>query len=78
MRSVPVLIAEKVRSATEKRQINYRRDMAIGRKKEFSGWILSHHADGTITKGELEQRMHFLDENWEKLLMDGMTTNEAR
>jgi hypothetical protein len=52
--------------------------MAIGRKKEFTAWIMLHHADGTITKGELEQRMHFLDENWERLLMDGMETSEAK
>ena len=52
--------------------------MAVHRKKEIQEWIKMRHADGTITKGELELRMHTLEEDWEKMLMDGVGDEKAR
>ena len=38
------------------------------RRKEISDWIRNCHSKDMITKQELEDRLSFLEENWEERL----------
>lgn len=52
--------------------------LGMARKKEITDWVRNCHAQGIISKQELEDRLCFLEENWEERLTQGKHSTMAK